>query len=162
MYRQKYLTQREIEELINASSDEEETATLSRNADRVDLVLLPPPKVDDVSDLEDIDEESQILNDVADEMPLDVAGEIEVVCEFDDDNVHKPNRQDDDDIVLNSQKLVPEAKGKIEPKLKRERKKKEGPTFQPKWSKGKRITFAKQPVNVQEEKMATMYEKFGK
>lgn len=71
------VTQREIEELINESSDEgkDETAANIRNADNVDLIMLPPPKVDEVSDVEDIDEDVHVLNDQFSALPPEVAGQ---------------------------------------------------------------------------------------
>lgn len=96
MYRQKYLTQAEIERLVNESSDEEETATLIRDADNVDLVLMPPSRVDELSDNENIDDNVQILHDPSAFMPGEVAGEVEVVCEYNDCNQNKPDRCDDD------------------------------------------------------------------
>lgn len=74
MLRKKYLTQREIEDLMNESSEEEETATLIRSADKVDLVLLPPSRVDEISDCEDIDDNIQVLNDLTCIIPQEVAG----------------------------------------------------------------------------------------
>lgn len=43
---------------------EEETTTLTRNADRVDIVLLPPPN--ELSDVEAINNEKQVPNDQSD------------------------------------------------------------------------------------------------
>lgn len=92
MYRQKYLTQAEIERLMNESSDEEETASLISSANNVELVLLPPNTVDELSDVEAIDGNVQILNDPSAFMPGEVAGEIEVVCDINDCNQNKPDR----------------------------------------------------------------------
>lgn len=85
-------------------------------------------------------------------MPSEVAGEIEIVCEFDDDNAKMPQRDDEDEIEIGPSKTPPKKgkKGKGEPKAKRQ--KKERATFQPKWSKAKNITFSRQSVNIENEK----------
>lgn len=177
MYRQKYLTQAEIERLINESSDEEEIATLMRDADNVDLVLLPPERVDELSDVENIDENVQILNDPSAFVPSEVAGEIEVICEFDDCNVNKPARaddfdedsdadggdvdDDDDEGGATSKRTKPGRCGKAAKKAKSAPKKKKADVPPAKWSKAKKVSFARQPVNIENEKIVELFEKYG-
>lgn len=88
MYRKKFLTQIEIEDIINQSDDDDETGKFIRNADIVDLVILPPEQVDEISDLEDIDDDMQILSDANCPMPNDVAGLIELNCLYNDGNIN--------------------------------------------------------------------------
>lgn len=158
MFRKKYLTKSEIEDLINASSDEEETATLIRNADYVDLVST----VDDISDAEKIDDDVQVLNDQCDIMPGDVVGEIEVFCEFDECNKNMPahpsnatDRKESDEEVVGPQKSRETSqKNKLT-------KKQMKPLFKAKWSKTKQISFSRQPVDVQDDKLTDIYKQFG-
>lgn len=150
MLRKKYLSLREIEELMNESSDEEETATQIKNADHVDFVLLPPVTVDDVSDGEAIDENVQLLNDQNNTLPNDVAGEIEVLCEFDDENHHKP---------VEPCKSKPPKK-----KPRKESASKDDGVFKekaPNWSKSSKYKYSKQPVDMSVEKNTELYNKLG-
>lgn len=156
MFRKKYMTQTEIEAWIEAqgSDDEEETAALIRHADNVDLVVLPPSRVDEISDIEDIDEDTQILNDATSIMPRDVAGEIELVCEYVEGNVNMPNRPDDFDECGN------DADSDDAPLSKRKKKSKPI-TYTAKWSKKKKVDFTRQPVDVAEEKVRELFTKYG-
>lgn len=153
MYRKKYLTQAEIEQLMNESSDEEETATLIRHADQVDFVVLPPPQVDELSDLEEIDEGAQILNDPTAFIPGEVAGEIELMCDFDDCNRRMPDCADTDDILADSEGVVAPGSSKLAKKTKE--------SYTAKWSKSKRISFFRSPVDVEKEKLVPLFQKYG-
>lgn len=112
-----------------------------RKSDQVNFVLLPPSKIDQVSDLEDKDDDIQVLNDPSSHMPTDVAEEIEVVCEFDDDHTNKPDRDNDDDHNIETSSTSKKKQGN--PK----RRKKLKPIFTPNWSKAKKVSFSRQPVN---------------
>lgn len=141
MYRKKYVTQAEIVALLDASSseDEEETATLIRKADNVDLVLLPPPRVLVSSDVEDIDEDAQIQNDATDFAPTEVAGEIEVVCEFDEGNQNIPDGPDDYERDRNgADDDGNDADGEGEAPSSKKKKKSKPITYTAKWSKKKK------------------------
>lgn len=164
MYRKKYLTTAEIEEMMNASSDEEEAATDIRKADHVDLVVLPPDRVDAISDDEQIDENELVLNDVGEYVPNDVAGPIEVHCEFDDDNVNRPDgsgspvyedieylQQEEEATVAATEQ---EGAAALPPE----------PPFvvsTPKWSKRSNYEFSKQPVDLSDEKSQKIYDELG-
>lgn len=154
MYRQEYITQAEIERLVNESSDEDETATLIRNANSVDLVMLPPDRVDELSDIEDIDENELILSDPSAIMPGEVAGSIEVVCDFNDCNTNKPDRADDDDVAH----VADDYGNKPAKRPKKDTKKK---AFPAKWSKSKEFSFSRQPVDVERDKIVELFEKYG-
>lgn len=85
MYQRKYLSAKEIDDLMNQSSDEEdETPKQVRNARSVDIVAIPPP-VDQLSDNEDIDDTQ--IQQHGDEFPTEIAGEVEIQCELMDDFV---------------------------------------------------------------------------
>lgn len=155
MYRQTYLTQAQIENLICESSDEEETATLIRHADHVDFIVLPPPQVDELSDVEGIDEDDQILNDRSAFIPGEVAGEIEVACDYDDCNRRMPDCAETDDIMADNECDDAAAAGPSKPK------KKKTESYTAKWSKSKKISFSRAPVNVEREKVAALFEKYG-
>lgn len=146
MYRQTYMTQAEIERLLGESSDEDETATLIQNANSVDLVLLPPDTVDELSDTEDIDEDELVIGDASAFMPDDVSGHIEVVCNFNDCNTNKPDGVGDEDVVHveNEYGYKP---------AKRSKKCGKNVDFPAKWSNSKNISFSRQPVDVEEEKI---------
>lgn len=149
MYRQKYVSKHEIEQMLNDSSDEEETTTLVGNSNRTDFILLPPPKVDALSDNEEIDEDLQPLNDGAAIMPEEVAVEIEIMCEYDDDNPKRPFRVDDDDDAADISLFS-----------------KRKPIWKPrncnvKWSKAKRFSLKREPVCIEHENIEDLYQKFG-
>lgn len=180
MYRRKYLTQAEIEELMNASSDEEEAATEIKNADHVDFIVLPPERVDAISDAEDIDDNDQILNDVGTFVPNDIVGEIEVNCEFEDDNVHRPESpvyEDIEYLTLEDEEGekeeeegarsadVPSAEeaAAVEEEEAAAITVREEPFVvkKPKWTSRKNYEFSKQPVDLSEQKSNELYEKLG-
>lgn len=169
MYRQKYLTQAEIERLIDESSDEEEIATLVRDADHVDLVVMPPDTVDELSDIEALDENIQILCDPCAFMPKEVAGQIEVVCEFNDDNKHMPARPDDDENDGDSEEeqvgkpgSSKRGRGKRpKPLPSKQAQKAKRDAFTAKWSKSAKVSFSREPVDVEKQKVEELYEKYG-
>lgn len=152
MFRQKYLTQTEIENLMDASSDEDETATLIRNADRVDLVLMPPEQVDEISDVEEIDEDTQLISDRGAFLPRDVAGAIEVSVDYNDCNRNKPSRSEVNDV---DQQNNAEAAGPSKSK------KKKPESTSVKWSKSKQISFSRAPVDVEKDAIGNLFQKYG-
>lgn len=97
MFRKKYTSEAEIERLIHGNDNEEEDIMLIHDADTVDFALLPPRRVDELTDEENTDENEQILNDSSIFVPADVAGAKEVQCEFNDCNEKLPHRVDSHD-----------------------------------------------------------------
>lgn len=111
-------------ELLEARSSEDEDedamASIIRSADTVDLVLLPPQKVDTISDVEDIDEDDQVISDVAGHVPGEMAGEIEVVCEYNEGNNKIPKRPDDYELQKSDAENDADSKGESPPNKKKE------------------------------------------
>ncbi|XP_036335352.1 uncharacterized protein LOC118745785 [Rhagoletis pomonella] len=82
----KILSQRDIEHIMNELDDHDEIVSNIKNADAVQMILLPPDAVDAVSDTEDVDEDVQLLSDQAEETPGEVAGAVEILYLYNDDN----------------------------------------------------------------------------
>lgn len=167
MYRQKFLKQSELIQLLEEMSDEEEevsTKSLVQNADKVDLVILPPPRVDDVSDEENIDDDLQYLNNNIVDVPKEIAGEVEINCDYADDNENMPNRAPDDDaesmnVVQESSLIGKPGTSFVAAKKKKTAKKH---VYEAKWSKSKKFKFSRQPVNNETEKIEAIFSKYGK
>lgn len=75
-----------------------------------------------------------------------------LLFEFDDDNLNIPEGGSDDHAVIEDG----------EPKAKKRKKKKQKPSsFTAKWSKPNEVTFSRQPVDIEEEKITALYQKLG-
>lgn len=159
MFHTKYPNISVIAEVADGSSDEEEAATLIRSADKVDLVILPPtPRVDEISDEEDIDEDLQVLNDdncirkngsfSSFSVPEEPVGEIEVACQFYKGGKHVPDGDNEEPDTKKEKKTQ-----KLKPLV----------FDEPKWTKpdADKLSFSKQPVDMEDEQICEMFEKYG-
>lgn len=165
MYRKKYLTTAEIEKLMNASSDEEEAATEIWNAYHVDFIILPPDRVDAISDDEQIDLNEHAFNDVVDSVPSDVAGPIEVHCEFDHDNVNRPDGAASpvyEDIEYLQEEEETTSAAAEQERLSAPLPEPPFVVPTPKWSNRSNYKFSKQPVDLSDERSQMIYDKLGK
>lgn len=143
----KYLSVAEIEEILNASDSDEEDdeATQIRKADKIDIVILPPDKVDQISDSEDVDEENQVQHDDNANALIDTAGQVELNCEFNEENDELP--------AIAKDEMLHEQKSTVTPPKDAE--------FQlPKWSK-ESYEFSKEPVDLTCESTTNLFEKIG-
>lgn len=148
MYRQRFLSAKELEDLLmNPSSDEDDE--LNQKVDKAieTNVIILPPKNDALSDHEEIDDNVQLLEDV-NILPNELAGELELECILDDLQC-EPN---DSENASTSQNIASTSK-------------KELTSFQyklPKWSKSHRVGFSNTPKDVSSEKIQAIYNKIGK
>lgn len=86
MFRQKYLSVTEIEDLLYASdSDEENDSAQLKKTEQIDVVILPPDTVDAISDDEEIDEDVQLMSNQNVKLG-ETAGQLELCYQFDDGN----------------------------------------------------------------------------
>ncbi|KAL7725123.1 hypothetical protein ACLKA6_000436 [Drosophila palustris] len=81
-----------IDNWDDGASDEEH---FGQNADAADIIITPPDVIDALSDNEELDYNVQLLRDEV-ELPLEIAGQFEVECVYDDQNEHIPTVCDDD------------------------------------------------------------------
>lgn len=72
MARKHFLTQKELEEILNQSEEDETNIVLNENTK---IVYIPPAKIDSISDEEDIDDE-ELMAQI--DPNLEIAGEIEL------------------------------------------------------------------------------------
>ncbi|XP_033218972.1 piggyBac transposable element-derived protein 3-like [Belonocnema kinseyi] len=155
MFRKRYRSQREIEEIMGRS--DHEIANRILYADTVDLVVLPPETADAVSDTENIDDEEQIMNDENEFLPHEIAGHIELSCTYNDDN---PNASTDcDETAEHSVEFEADTSSR---ETQQKRSRKEVNLFEPKWIKAKKMKYSRElPVNKEIEKMEELYRKYG-
>lgn len=101
--RRNVLSAAELQAIVDSWSDgdedDDETGLNDgRNADAIDIIIRPPEDVDNVSDVEEIDDNVQILND-ENIMPREMAGQFEVEYLYDDGNEHIPASIEDEEYV---------------------------------------------------------------
>lgn len=149
MARNSYWSVREIEEWMDDDHDEGEAATQIRNADHVDFVVMPPRRGDanSVDENVDIDDDVQVINDDAGKFLNEITGEIEVICQFNDENVNRVDSPECEYV-----ESLNEAAAQCEEPF-------TVPT--PKWSNAKRYGFSKQPVDLTLQKSKMIFDKCG-
>lgn len=147
MFRKKYLNLSEIEELLNASDSEDdeigEDAQI-RKANAIDIVVLPPDKVDCISDCEDINDDIQLQSDFNETLSIETVGQIEIFCEYSDEKDGNPVIIDESDVSM--EEVTPKEPRFIPPR--------------PKWTK-RRYRFSKSPVDLTGEKTIELVAKIG-
>lgn len=167
MSHKKYLSAKEIDELMNAPSDEEEedeTTKQIKNATNIDIIALPPPKTDGLTDDEDIDDER--IQQYGDGFPSEVAGEIEIECDQADDNVEQGNMNASGDIMdmdIVYEEIDVPVVDVNQPSTSSNVQQQSEPPFkynQPKWNK-RDYEFSKTPVDVSYGKIKVLYEALG-
>lgn len=120
--------------------------------------MLAAPTVDELSDEETVDDNVQLLRDAAPDAMPDLAGELEVLCDYDDDNINAS-------AVVAPQ---PSTSGESQPAVTVGRKRKAargGKTTKAKksqntWTK-QEPSYSKQPVDLSNEKIQALYEQIG-
>lgn len=148
MFRKKYLTVGEIEDILNASDSDEDCDEVAqiKKADQIDIVILPPDKVDALRDNEDVDEDIQVQNDSNANILIETAGQVEVCFDIDNGNRNDESSKTGDEINEFKNEAPSIAPKFVAPK--------------PKWSKRK-YSFDKQPVDLTNESIVKVYEKIG-
>lgn len=140
---------------MNDSNNEGEAAAAIRNADEVDFVIVPPKRGDakSVDENVDIDDDVQLINDDAGTFLNEMTGEIEVNCQFNDENVNRAESPE-----YENEEYLEEAAAQLEKPF-------VVPT--PKWSKNTNnrkqydYEFSKQPVDLTLEKCKAIFDKCG-
>ncbi|XP_055848110.1 piggyBac transposable element-derived protein 3-like [Episyrphus balteatus] len=159
MYRKKFLSAKELEELLmNPSSDEDEELNLNLDAALHTNIIILPPKNDAVSDNEDIDDNEQLLED-RNEFPNELAGEVELECMFDDLNSQNPEINEPEVHVSPNKPNSASTSQNVASTSKKELACL--PYKLPKWSKSHRVEFSKKPTDVSSENIRTIYDKIG-
>lgn len=138
--RRNFRTAFELQAEIDSWTSDEEDSNLGHKADNIDIVITPPDLIDDVSDLEEIDDNIQIVND-DNKLPNELAGQFEIEFNYDDGNVNLTTEPQ-------SSKSKPKRRVTV--------------GNNPKWIHDKNIVFDKQPVDHEKMDQKLLYEKIGK
>lgn len=154
--RHKVLTATELQAEIDGWTSDEEENDVGHKADKINFVITPPDKVDEISDNENIDDNLPILHDKT-QFPNEMAGQFEIEYIYDDNNVnlqvvselvetnHDPLDTDDDPQPSTSKTKARVSVGN-----------------KPKWSKAHNYKFDKQPINNEGNAQKALYEIIGK
>lgn len=152
----KVLTVTELQAEIDGWTSDEEENVLNHKADKINFVITPPDKVDEISDNEDIDDNLQILYDKT-QFPNEMPGQFEIQYKYNDDNKNLPvvselveKISDTLDTDKEPQPSTSKKKGRVSVGNK------------PKWSKAHNYKFDKQPFDNEENAQKALYEKIGK
>lgn len=154
--RRNFLTMAEVKAEIDSWTSDEEENECNHNADKINVVITPPDKVDDVTDNEDIDDDLQILH-CNNQLPNETPGLLEMEYIYNDDNNNIPVYCELEEINSDSLQAINE--------IQRSKPKKKGKLYagnKPKWSKSKQFQCKDQPVNYEEYHQKAVYEKIGK
>lgn len=154
--RRKVLTVTELQAEIDGWISDEEENVVGHKADKINFVITPPDKVDNISDNEDIDDNLPILHDKT-QFPNEMPGQFEIEYIYDDNNVNLPvvsesmeTDYDPLDADNDPQPSTSKAKGRVSVGNK------------PKWSKSHKYNFDKQPFDNEVNAQKTLYEIIGK
>lgn len=153
MYRnRKILTVAELQAELDAfTSDEEDNVS---TADKINIVVIPPDKVDELTDNEEIDDNVQILREEA-TLPKEIPGQFEIEYTHEVDNLPAVVETQNErmDMEIDSCAMKPStSKSKIHTPI----------GNKPKWSKSIKYNFQKQPIDNEKQLQKTLYERIGK
>ncbi|XP_017481803.1 PREDICTED: piggyBac transposable element-derived protein 2-like, partial [Rhagoletis zephyria] len=141
----------EIMEILNEPSSDEENDQGVANAKDVDVVYIPPPNVDFVTDEEDLDDDQINLNDKNDLYLSEIAGNIELQYSVEGDNV-------EDTVELKQSGVEkPSTSSANGRQTNSGGVKRKSDFYIPIWRKPRNFQYSRAPVNNEANKLEEIY-----
>lgn len=134
--RQKFLTQVELNEIIENWSDDENE--LGERPVEIPIVVVPPSSVDEQSDNEELDDNIQVTHD-ENVMPREIAGSYELDMDVESES--------DDEMEIDEPTISSRVRGKNNSKRVKPTSSQVCGKNNSKWVKPKNVVFDKQPFD---------------